>query len=108
MMSLALCFKLLDTSDPLRSKSLVRVALPASLSAQTFPFTLMCPGQYTHRSFKGFVPVGSVSGSSTLRSSEMQATCDGCFAHQSCALSFPFTLACPGQYAHRSFQRLCR
>ena len=31
--------------------------------------------------FKGFV--GSGSGSSTLRFSEMQDTCDGCFAHQS-------------------------
>ena len=31
----------------------------------------------------GFVPVGSVSSSSTLTSSETQATCDGCFARQS-------------------------
>ena len=31
----------------------MRVALPASLSAGSFPFTLACPGQYTHRSFTG-------------------------------------------------------
>ena len=30
----------------------VRVALPASLSAQSFPFTPACPGQYTHRCFR--------------------------------------------------------
>jgi len=28
------------------------VALPASLSARSFPFTPACPGQYTHRSFR--------------------------------------------------------
>ena len=32
-----------------------------------------------------------------FRSSETQATCDGYFACQSICLSFPFTLACPGQ-----------
>ncbi len=44
--------KLLNTSDLPRSKPLVRVALPASLSARSFPFTPACPGQYTHRSFR--------------------------------------------------------
>ena len=34
-----------------RSKPLVRAALPSSVSAQPFPFTLACPGQYTRRSF---------------------------------------------------------
>ena len=42
---------LLNTSDLPRSKPLVRVALPASLSALSFPFTQACPGQCTHRSF---------------------------------------------------------
>ena len=28
------------------------VALPASLSARSFPFTPACPGQYTNRSFR--------------------------------------------------------
>ena len=32
-----------------------------------------------------------------FRSLETQATCDGYFACQSICLSFPFTLACPGQ-----------
>ena len=41
----------LSTSDLPRSKPLVGVALPASLSARSFPFTPACPGQYTHRSF---------------------------------------------------------
>ena len=31
----------------------------------------------------GFVPAGSVSSSSTLTSSGMQSTCDGCFPYQS-------------------------
>ena len=34
-----------------------------------------------------------------FRSSEMQATCDGCFAQQSLR-SFSFILACPGQCIH--------
>ena len=44
--------KLLSTSDRLRSKPLVKVASPASLSAQSFPFTPAYPGQYTNRSFQ--------------------------------------------------------
>ena len=32
--------------------SLVRAALPASLSALSFPFIPACPGQYTNRSFR--------------------------------------------------------
>ena len=55
VVSLALCpqvvLKLLNTSDLLRSKPLVRVALPARLSARSFHFTPARPGQYTHRSF---------------------------------------------------------
>ena len=39
-----------------------------------------------------------------FRSSKKQATCEGCFACQSICSSFPFTLACLGQYTHRSFQ----
>ena len=35
-----------------RSKPLVRVTLPASLSARSFLFTLACSGQHTHRSFQ--------------------------------------------------------
>ena len=35
-----------------RNKPLVRVALPASLSARSFPFTLAGPGQNIHRSFR--------------------------------------------------------
>ena len=45
------CLKLLNTSDLPRSKSFMSVTLPASLSAQSFPFTLACPRQHTHRSF---------------------------------------------------------
>ena len=44
------CLKLNTSSFP-RSKPLVRVALPASLFARSFPFTPACPGQYTSRSF---------------------------------------------------------
>ena len=42
------CLKLLNTSDLPRSKPLVRVALPASLSARSFPFSPAYPGQYMH------------------------------------------------------------
>jgi len=40
-----------------RSKPLVIVGLPASLSARSFPFTPACPGQYTHRSFRRWMHV---------------------------------------------------
>ena len=43
---------LFNTSDLPRRKPLVIVALPASLSARSFPFTPACPGQYIHRSFR--------------------------------------------------------
>ena len=49
------CLKLLSNSDPPRSKPLVRVALPSSLSARSFPVTPACPGQYTHRSFRRYM-----------------------------------------------------
>ena len=39
-----------------------------------------------------------------FRSSEMQATCNGCFAYQS-VWSFPVTPAGPGQYTRSSFWR---
>ena len=60
VMSLALCpqlvcLKFLSTLDLPRSKPLVRVALPASLSARSFPFTPACPGQYIHRSFRRLI-----------------------------------------------------
>ena len=42
----------LSTLELPRSKPLVRVALATSLSAGSFPFTLACPGLYTHRSFQ--------------------------------------------------------
>ena len=45
------CLKLLNTSDLPRSESLVRVALPASLFARSFPFTPACPRLYIRRSF---------------------------------------------------------
>ena len=38
-----------------------------------------------------------------FRSSKKQATCEGCFACW-CVSSFPFTLACSGQYTRRSFE----
>ena len=34
----------------------MRIALPASLSAGSFPFTPACAGQYTHRSFGRWMP----------------------------------------------------
>ena len=40
-----------------------------------------------------------------FRSSETQATCEGCFDRQSICSVFPFTLACPGHYTHRSLRR---
>ena len=43
--------QLLNTLDLPRSKSLVRVALPAGLSARSLPFPPTCPGQHTHESF---------------------------------------------------------
>ena len=46
----------LSTSDLPRSKPLVMVALPASVSAVSFPFTPICLGQYTHRSFRRWMP----------------------------------------------------
>ena len=39
-----------------------------------------------------------------FRSSEKQATCDGCFAASLSARSFPFTPAFPRQYTHKSFR----
>ena len=55
VMSLALCPQAVSqaphTSDLLRHKLPVMVALPASLSARSFPLTPACPGQYTHRLF---------------------------------------------------------
>ena len=45
----SVCLKLLNTADLPRSKPLLRVALPASVSTRWFPFTPACPGQYTHR-----------------------------------------------------------
>ena len=44
-------FSTLQTDLP-KCKPLVRVALPASLSARSFPFTPARPGQYTLRSFR--------------------------------------------------------
>ena len=46
------CLKFLNTSDLPRCKPFVMVALPASLSARSFRFTLTCPGQYTRWSFR--------------------------------------------------------
>ena len=43
--------KLLNTSDLPRSTPLVKVAFPASLSAQSFPFIPAFPRQYIHRSY---------------------------------------------------------
>ena len=45
------CLNLLNISDLPRTNPLVKVALPTSLSAQSFPSILACPGQYTHWSF---------------------------------------------------------
>ena len=42
----------LNTSDLLRRKPLVRIALPASLSAPSFTFTPACPVQHTNSSFR--------------------------------------------------------
>ena len=57
VMSLALCLLVVswaskNISDLLRSKLLERVALPAFLSAQSFPLMPACPEQYSHRSFQ--------------------------------------------------------
>ena len=52
VMSLALCSQHLNTLDLPRCKPLVKVALPAILSARSFPFTPACLRQYTHRSFR--------------------------------------------------------
>ena len=58
------------------------LCLPVYL-LRPFPSLWQVQGSTPTGVFKGFVPVGIVSGSSTLRFSEMQATCGGCFAHQS-------------------------
>ena len=47
----------LSASDLPRSKPLVRVAFPASLSARSFPFTPACPGQYTHRNIRRWMSI---------------------------------------------------
>ena len=56
VMSLALCPQVVSqASHHFRSSEkhpLVRAALPANLSARSFPFTPACPGQYTRRSFR--------------------------------------------------------
>ena len=39
-------------SSEMQIKPIVMVALPASLSAWSFPFTPTCTGQYTHRCFR--------------------------------------------------------
>ena len=43
--------KILNTSDLPRSTPLVKVALPACLSARSFPFILAFPRQCIHRSY---------------------------------------------------------
>ena len=61
VMSLALCSKIVSQVPQHltlpRCKPLVMVALPASLSAWSFPFTPACPGRYTHRSFERWMSV---------------------------------------------------
>ena len=61
VMSLALCSKIVSQVPQQltlpRCKPLVMVALPASLSAWSFPFTPACPGRYIHRSFERWMSV---------------------------------------------------
>ena len=45
-------------------------------------FLRLSPLGYRSRNIFGFVPVDSVSSTSTLRSFEMRSTCKGCFARQ--------------------------
>ena len=47
--------KLLNFPDLPRIRPLVSVAMVANLSARSFPFTPVCPGQCTHRSFRRWV-----------------------------------------------------
>ena len=46
------CLKFLNTSDFLRRKPLVMIALPACLSARSLPFTQACPGRGVHSSLR--------------------------------------------------------
>ena len=54
-----------------QAPQLVKVALPANLSARSFPFTLACPGQYTHRSLPAHITISDLVHSS--RSHQCQA-----------------------------------
>ena len=54
-----------------QAPQLVKVALPANLSARSFPFTLACPGQYTHRSLPVHITISDLVHSS--RSHQCQA-----------------------------------
>ena len=47
--------KLFNCPDLPKSRPLVSVAMAASLSTRSFPFTPVCPGQCTHRSFRRWV-----------------------------------------------------
>ena len=49
------CLKFLNTSDLPKCKPLVVAALPASLSARSFPFTPVCPGQFAQRTFLNII-----------------------------------------------------
>ena len=72
------CLKFLKNSDVPRSKPLVRDALPASLSAQSFLFTPACPWQYTHK-FKWMSTIDPFQTLSNMmrRSSGRMARCAG-------------------------------
>ena len=73
--SLALCSQVVSpASQYLRSMPFLRVALPTSLFVMSLA---LCP-QVVSQSPQYF------------RSSENQATCEGCFAHQSICLVVPF------------------
>ena len=68
----------------LPSQQHVQVSTPASLSAQSSPFTAACPGQHTRQSICSVISLHSSTPASLS------------------AQSSPFTAACPGQHTRQS------
>ena len=87
---------------------LVTAALPASLPAQSFPFTAACPVQHTRQSACSVISLHSSMSSAAhppvylLSHFPSQQHVQGSTPASLPAQSFPFTAACPGQHTRQS------
>ena len=93
------------------SQQHVQCSTPASLPAQSFPFTAACPVQHTCQSTCSVISLHS-SMSSAAHLPVYLLSHFPSQQHVQCstpaslpAQSFPFTAACPAQHTRRSFQR---